>query len=109
MKRAVATFLFAGLGLICSWASLRLVALINWSKLVNPRPHGCWEIDHCDVPWYIGAWLVFELLLPTGAFAVVGWRLGKEEADARSLVLAILALSGGTFVFYAAGRAAGGY
>ena len=109
MKRTVTAFLFAGFGLICTWASLRLVALINWSKLVNPRPHGCWEIDHCDVPWYIGAWLVCVLSLPTGTFAVVGWRLGKEKASATSFVVAILALSVGTFVFYAAGRAAGAY
>jgi len=109
MRRLLTSISFFVWGLFITWASLRLIARIDWSKVASPRPDGCWEIDHCNVPWYIGAWFIVALLLPTALHTVIGWRLAKVEANGASHLASVLALSVGTFIFYAGGRIASGY
>jgi hypothetical protein len=109
MKRAFTVMLFGLCGLFATWTSLWLAARIDWRKLPwrmisIPRADGCYEIDHCPMPWYAGFLMLAYLLLPTAIHVVAGWRLGGRQAAIGLQAIALLALLVGTVGFYFIGH-----
>lgn len=109
IRRALLTSAFMGLGIFASWSTLRLLALVDWSKVTYARPEHCWEVDHCNVPWYFLALYIAILLVPTATHAIVGWRLNQTDLQLNKVIKATLTLWVATLVFYAVGRIASGY
>jgi hypothetical protein len=110
MRRTLYLLGFISWGLFVTWASLFFVARIDWSKFVTPHPaSGCFEIGHCDVPWFIVVWFFVALLLPTVAHAVVGWRLEKLRVTPVRFIFSLLVLSVATLAFYVITRAISAY
>ena len=109
MKRVLLSAGFAALGLFATWLALRIVESVDWSGLTYRWPVGrCWEMDHCDIPWYGVTLFPSMLLLPALVHSVAGWRLAATRASVRGLGLSALALLAGTCVFYVAVRLASG-
>lgn len=105
MRRALHLLSFTSWGLFVTWLSLFVIARIDWSRFVAPRPAGrCWEIDHCDVPWFIELWFFVALFLPTAVHAFAGWRLGKHSIAPRKAIASLVALSAATLAFYVSAR-----
>src|SRR4051812_17467395 len=109
MKKVFSSAGFAALGLIASWAAVRIVESVNWSGLTYRWPEGrCWELDHCAVPWY-GVLLFFGfLLLPTIVHGLAGWRLGASGASLPRVGIKVTLLFAGTLAFFVIGRFASG-
>ena len=106
MRKMVVASIFTGLGLFATWSALRLVDQLDWSRFTYIRPSGCWEIDHCDVPWYFVGLLFFVLLLPTFVHMVAGWRV--SSCSPSKLMVSAAALWVATLAFYSIGRIASG-
>ena len=106
MKKIVVALVFTGLGLFATWSALRLVDQVDWSRFTYIRPSGCWEIDHCDVPWYFVSLFFFVLLLPTFVHMVAGWRLSTSSP--RKVVVSAAVLWVATLAFYSLSRIASG-
>lgn len=105
MKRALHLLSFTSWGLFVTWLSLFVIARIDWSRFVAPRPAGrCWEIDHCDVPWFIELWFFVALFLPAAVHTFAGWRLGKNSIAPRKIIASLVALSAATLAFYVSAR-----
>ncbi len=109
MNRALLVSIFVGLGLFTTWSTLRLLALVDWSKIAYARHMHCWEIDHCDVSGYFIALYVTALLMPTAIHAIVGWHLGHSHVPLHKAIAAIFVLWAATLAFYAACRIGSGY
>lgn len=105
MRRALHLLSFTSWGLFVTWLSLFVIARIDWSRFVAPRPAGrCWEIDHCGVPWFIELWFFVALFLPAAVHAFAGWRLGKHSIAPRKAIASLVALSAATLAFYISAR-----
>ncbi len=109
MKKALWSAGFSILGLAVTWIALRIGGSIDWRGLTYQWPEGrCWELDHCDVPWY-GVTLFFGvLLLPTAVHAFAGWRLAAGGVAVRAASLNAVGLFVGTCVFFVVARLVGG-
>ena len=106
MRKMVVASIFTGLGLFATWSALRLVDQVDWSRFTYIRPNGCWEIDHCDVPWYFVSLFFFALFLPTFVHLVAGWRLSSSSPS--KIVVSAAVLWVATLAFYSIGRIASG-
>ena len=107
IRKMVVASIFTGLGLFATWSALRLVDQVDWSRFTYIRPNGCWEIDHCDVPWYFVSLFFFTLLLPTFVHMVAGWRL--SSCSLSKLVVSAVVLWVATLAFYSLNRIASGH
>lgn len=109
IKLALVTSVFMGLGIFASWSTLRLLALVDWSKITYARPEPCWEIDHCDVSWHFFVLYITVLLVPIATHVVVGWRFNQTDVQLTKVIKTSIILWVATLVFYTAGRIASGY
>lgn len=76
---------FVALGLLVTWACLYVGSHVDWPKSQTPV-HGCHEIDHCDVPWWISLLFIASFLGPAivyGLIAFIG--TGRQWSAARWL------------------------
>jgi hypothetical protein len=98
-----------GLGLLAAWFFGYVTSRIEWPRLKGAI-HGCYEIDHCDVPWWVVAifilWFVGPALL-YGSVAFVG--IGKRWSSTRWLVTfsALLLITGCLYFSWYVSRAFG--
>lgn len=107
MKRLASSVGFAVLGLLSTVPANRIVEAVDWSGLTYRWPAGrCWEIDHCDVPWYGMAMFVSLFLVPTAVGALLGWRMAGTSA--RGVALNALLLFASTLVVFVVVRFASG-
>ncbi len=75
-----------GVGLLVAWFFGYVTSQIDW-PLPKPPIHGCYEIDHCDVPWWVMAIFIWWFLGPAvvyGGIAYVG--IGKRWSFTRRAV-----------------------
>lgn len=103
MRTAVSTGLFVLLGLISTWAGLFTSSRINYSAVLGDAHRirsGCWELDHCDVPWWYLGLIVSVLLLPTLIHATAGYRLAKRNASPSRFVVVAVVLIAATCLYY---------
>jgi hypothetical protein len=87
--RLAATLFAALLGLAATWAMSGVASSIDWP--VKPY-RGCYEIDACNVPWWIVAffasWIVGPAVVYAGtAFVGVGRRWKPKQWAVASIVL----------------------
>lgn len=85
MRRFLTVGAFVALGLLVTWACLYVGSHVDWPKSHTPVK-GCYEIDHCDVPWWISTLFFASLLGPAiiyGLVALIG--TGREWTAARWL------------------------
>jgi hypothetical protein len=88
MKTAVVAMLFAVFGLFATWSSVKLGSLINWPALLQVTPSGC-DIEHCNVGWLTGAFILAGLLAPTATHGIVGWQLSHRGSSKVQYVTAL--------------------
>ena len=78
MKRFLVVTAAVALGLFVAWSCSYIASHINWPTSNTPVL-GCYEIDHCDAPWWIVALFIASLFGPAliyGVIAFVG--IGKR-------------------------------
>lgn len=106
MKRAGLSLAYWIAGLITTWLACWIGSRIDWRIHTGWRlyfgRHSCHEIDLCSPPWPVFALLIAFLLGPSLAFAVAGWRIGRQRATARKRVLSLIALVTPTMLIYIA-------
>lgn len=102
MKRATILVFFLALGLLTSWGSAlltsQLAQRLSW-PLISTRWHGCWDVEHCAVPWSGYAVILLFIGGPTLGWGVVGYRQSRRPSASR-LVLSALLLAAATAIFY---------
>ncbi|PCE24089.1 hypothetical protein BWP39_30870 [Paraburkholderia acidicola] len=102
MKRAVFSAAYLAVGLSVSWQvarlSSRLAQQYSW-PLLDTRWHGCWDIEHCQVPWWGYAVIVTFLFGPAVTWAVVGFQQAPRLMMSRFISSAALLVLV-TAVFY---------
>lgn len=104
MRKAVVAGLFILLGFISTWAGLFASSRINYSAVLGDAHRvrsGCWELDHCDVPWWYLGLIVGVLLLPTLIHGAAGYRLAKRNANPSHFAVAVIVLFAATCLYYA--------
>jgi hypothetical protein len=103
MRRALNTLIFFCLGLLSLYASLRLLGQLDLPAMFPGRTaNGCWEIDHCRIPfWY---WCVAGALLalPLAFFVRAGFSLRAGRVFRLATAGKVIALFCATLVFLAA-------
>ena len=81
MKRAGLSVLYLAVGLLASWQFAVLVSKLaqrfSW-PLISTRWHGCWDIEHCIVPWWTYAIMAMFIVGPGVGWAIVGFWLGRR-------------------------------
>ncbi|HTR08005.1 MAG TPA: hypothetical protein VMJ11_15415 [Paraburkholderia sp.] len=107
MKRATILLFFLALGLLTSWGSALLASqLAQWFSwpLISTRWHGCWDVEHCAVPWWGYAFILLFIGGPTLGWGVTGFRQSKLRAPQLAQWAFLLAIATVAFymVFYAA-------
>lgn len=107
MKRILATIAAVILGLLVTWACGYATSHINWPVSQTPR-QGCYEIDHCNVPWWIIVLFLTAICGPAAVYGLVGFvGAGKRWSPLRWVgtftVLAVLTvcLSFGEYAYRA--------
>lgn len=103
MRKTVITSLFVLLGFISTWAGLFTSSRINYSAVLGDAHrirNGCWELDHCDVPWWYLVLIVGVLLLPTLIHGTAGYRLAKRNASPSHFAIAAIVLLAATCLYY---------
>jgi len=98
---------YALLGLASSLLSLRLVALVDWSRWTW-RHGACWESGPCDPPWYATAALLACLFFPLLVHLIAGARAGTTGWTFQKLLRTLLASPAATVAFHALMRLAMG-
>jgi len=75
MKRLAGVISAIAFGLLVAWFFGYVTSRINWPRPKGPV-HGCYEIDHCYVPWWVIAaffsWF-FGPAIVYGGVAFVGF------------------------------------
>lgn len=103
MRRAVVTGLFVLLGFISTWTGLITSSRINYSAVLGDAHRirsGCWELDHCDVPWWYLVLIGGVLLLPTLIHGTAGHRLARRNASRSQFAIAAIVLLAATCAYF---------
>ena len=102
MKRATILVFFLALGLLASWGSALLASQLgqrfSW-PLISTHWHGCWDVEHCAVPWWGYAVILLFIGGPTLGWGVVGYRQSRGLSASRLAQSAVL-LAVATAIFY---------
>jgi hypothetical protein len=72
VKRLGATIVAVIFGLLMAWACGYAASRVDWPMSRTPR-HGCHEIDHCNVPWWILVLLVAWIFGPAVLYGLVAF------------------------------------
>lgn len=100
MRRLSGVISAMGLGFLAAWFFGYVTSRIEWPRSTGPI-HGCYEIDHCDVPWWVSAIFFLWFFGPAfvyGGVAFVG--IGKRWSFTRWIVtLSALLLVTGCLYF----------
>jgi len=100
MKRLSGVISAMGLGLLVAWFFGYVTSHIDWPR-GKGAIHGCYEIDHCDVPWWLLAVFIswfFGPALVYGGVAFIG--IGKRWSFTRwTVTLSALTLATGCAYF----------
>ncbi|TDF63283.1 hypothetical protein [Cupriavidus sp. L7L] len=100
MKRAgwVVAYLIAGL--LVSWQAIMLsywlAERLSW-PLVSSW-HGCWDIEHCAVRWWVYLAMALFAIGPSIAWAAIGLR--QVSVPLRRRTVTLLAMVTATVLFY---------
>lgn len=102
MRRIGFGIIFFLFGLLTTWASCWAGSHMTFRLQVGRRLSfgtGCYEIDHCVVPWWVMAGMLAYLLGPSAVFAVIGWRVGTSNTPLvkMAILLPILTVLGAAF------------
>ncbi|HWW03899.1 hypothetical protein [Collimonas sp.] len=77
MKRFLIVVAAVVFGFLVAWGCGYAGSHIDWAMSQTPK-HGCYEIDHCNVPWWIIALFIGSLFGPSifyGVVAFIGTKL----------------------------------
>lgn len=108
MRRAAISGLFFLTGLITTWAACWLGSRMNFKfAFVHQLPalKGCYELDHCRVPWWAIMLFFCYATGPSILFGIVGWKLSGTGRGSHTIVFAMLFMSIINFMFYLASYA----
>lgn len=72
MKRLLAALTAFGAGLVVTWLCGYLNGHIKWPVSQTPI-RGCYEIDHCNVPWWIIVWFMATIFGPSALYGVAAF------------------------------------
>jgi hypothetical protein len=91
VKRIFLATAAVALGLFVAWSCSYIASHISWPTSSMPV-RGCYEIDHCDVPWWIVALFITSLFGPALVYGVVAFiGSGKRWPTVRwAIIFAIL-------------------
>ncbi len=109
MKRLTVVVSALGLGLLVAWLFGYVTSRLEWPRSLQ-TPQRCYEIDHCDTPWWLMAVFVSWLFGPAilyGGVAYVGigrrWPLTQWLAAFVFLSIATGALYAAWYIYRAFG------
>jgi hypothetical protein len=69
---------------------------LSW-PIVSTHWHGCWNVEHCEVPAIGYAFIVAFVFIPSVMWAITGF---KQANATSSRVVTVLLLAVGTVSFY---------
>lgn len=70
MRRLSGVISAMGLGLLVAWFFGYVTSHIDWPR-GKGAIHGCYEIDHCDVPWWLLAVFIRGFLVRHSSVAAL--------------------------------------
>ena len=103
MRRFGLALLFFAVGLVTTWAALKIGSDMSYRlpfKLVPRTRGGCYEIGPCEPPWWTIVPLLGYLFGPALIFAITGWVSGRPGTGALRALLRLLGLVLATGLFF---------